>query len=353
MSNKPMPPAAASPRASLVNIQYLRAIAALMVVWVHAREQFSLTFQLFPSAVGSHGVDLFFVISGFIMVYTTHGKPGAPGQFLLRRFLRIAPLYWLITLTIVAIALLAPQLLKSTQLVPAHVLASLAFIPMQSPAFPDYLWPLLVPGWTLNYEMAFYALFALCLWLPARWRTPALCGVLLGLVALGRATDPGGVPGFYTDAIVLAFGTGAVLGELYCRGLLQRLGFTGGLLALLAGVALWLAGQSLPLPHRFIAAGIPATLVVLGACAIGPIASPGLKWLEKLGDATYSIYLGHVLLLGALRFACNKLDFAVTDLGSALCFMAMALIVSALGGWLLYRCVETPIADRLAAWTRR
>ncbi|MET0519910.1 MAG: acyltransferase, partial [Burkholderiaceae bacterium] len=302
---------------------------------------------------GSHGVDLFFVISGFIMVYTTYGRATEPGRFLLRRFLRIAPLYWLVTLAILLIALLLPQLLKSTVIVPAHVLASLAFVPMQSPAFPGYLWPLLVPGWTLNYEMAFYVLFALCLWLPGAVRTAALCATLLGAVLIGRLVDAQGRLGFYTDAIVLAFGCGAVLGELYCRGLLQRLGRRGGLLALLAGTALWLAGQWLALPHRFVAAGIPATLVVMGACAIGPIAARGLKWLEALGDATYSIYLGHVLLLGGLRVLCSRLGLGVTDAGSAWAFMLTALLLSASGGWLLYRLVETPLADGLARLTRR
>lgn len=349
----PGAPPAEKPRASLVNIQYLRAIAALMVVWVHAREQFSLTMQLFPSSVGGHGVDLFFVISGFIMVYTTYGRDTSPGHFLMRRFLRIAPLYWLIMLLIVLIALAAPTLLKSTILSPGHVLASFAFLPTTSPAFPAEMWPLLVPGWTLNYELAFYVLFAACLWLPAARRTLALCLVLLGLVGLGHEVSATGRLEFYTDAIVLAFGTGAVLGELYCRGVLQRVGVLGGLLAIAVGLAMWFLGQTpeVVFPHRFIAAGIPATMVVLGACAIGPIVSPGLKWLEALGDATYSIYLWHVLLLGALRLLYKSAGLSVTSAGEAWLYMTVALVTSAVGGWVLYRCVETPMTRRLARWT--
>ena len=86
---------------------------------------------------------------------------------MLRRFARIAPLYWLATLAVVVVAALAPALLKCSLLSGPHIGASLAFIPMRSPAFPDNYWPLVILGWTLNYEMAFYAVFAVTLWLSA------------------------------------------------------------------------------------------------------------------------------------------------------------------------------------------
>ena len=80
--------------------------------------------------------------------------------------------------------------------------------------------------------------------------------------------------------------------------------------------------------------------------------SPALTWLKTLGDASYSIYLGHVLLLGALRFAYKTSGLAVATAGDAWVFMAAALGTSALGGWVLYRFVETPLAHRVATWTK-
>lgn len=326
-------------REALINIQYLRAIAAMMVVWVHGREQFEWIKLQFPSAAGSNGVDLFFVISGFIMVYTTYGKTLTPGSFLARRLARIAPLYWLGTLAIVAIAFLAPAVLQRTIISVPHVLASLAFIPMLSPSFPGQMWPLLVPGWTLNYEMAFYGVFALTLLAPQRIRIYLLCASLALLVASSALFNFNGILDFYTNAIVLTFAAGSILGSLYCAGRLRR-SKPMGLALMIAGVACWLVALSLDLGPRVIAAGLPACLVVLGACIMPSFGLNWLGWLRRLGDASYSIYLGHLFLLGMLRVVWHRLHLPMHTAIAGWLFMLCGLLVCALGGWLIYRLVE-------------
>jgi exopolysaccharide production protein ExoZ len=127
----------------LKSIQILRAAAALGVLLDHAGRWLDVA----PIVdIGAAGVDLFFVISGFIMVYTSErlfGQTGAPQRFLARRIIRIVPLYW--TLTAFAALVLfgfGPNTLGSYLFIPTH------------------RGPILTVGWTLNYEMMFYSLFA-------------------------------------------------------------------------------------------------------------------------------------------------------------------------------------------------
>ena len=123
------------------------------------------------------GVDIFFVISGFIMVYASSrwfGSAQSPRVFLAHRIARIVPLYWATTMLYLAVVLFAPALLNSEYLAPGFVISSFLFIPA---ARPDGLvQPLYSLGWTLNYEMFFYALFAIAIAFPRRRGVPALIG---------------------------------------------------------------------------------------------------------------------------------------------------------------------------------
>jgi exopolysaccharide production protein ExoZ len=154
----------------LSSIQVLRGVAAVMVVLFHV-----LGFQ-----IGSAGVDIFFVISGFIMFHTNRevfGHAGAAILFLKRRILRVAPLYWLCT----AFALWPKTELKT-------LAASVLFVPVRSG--DGSIHTVLAPGWTLNFEMFFYIVFAAGLVLPRKYGLPAIVATLSGLILLGLATKP-------------------------------------------------------------------------------------------------------------------------------------------------------------------
>jgi peptidoglycan/LPS O-acetylase OafA/YrhL len=133
------PPARAD-SLSLVSIQALRAIAALLVFWGHAINAVTLEVPAdFPHLYGPFGVDIFFVISGFVMVYSSEGlfgQPGAPIKFFARRIARIVPLYW--AATAILVWFVVPY--ASTK----AVLGSLFF----APRIPSEA-PLLFVGWTL------------------------------------------------------------------------------------------------------------------------------------------------------------------------------------------------------------
>jgi exopolysaccharide production protein ExoZ len=321
-------------------IQFLRAIAALMVVWHHAREQLTVLKTYFPGESGPSGVDLFFVISGFIMVVTTSRKRVSSLDFLLRRVVRVVPLYWLLTLSVVALAVVAPQLLRSTDISASHVVQSLLFIPHLSPSHPGTNWPVLVPGWTLNYEMFFYVLFAISLLLNLHLRFAAMAVLLGGLVLCGLLLGPLNAPVFatYTSPLLLEFLVGAMLGRLWLADRVLRSTW-GAALCLVVGLALLLWRDA---PYAPLAQILGSGLVVAGAL------SPRFReWRNRpmlvLGDASYSIYLTHLFALGLLRWAWTRMDISQSSPASAWLFMVSALLFASLIGWLVHRLVEQPL----------
>jgi exopolysaccharide production protein ExoZ len=300
----------------LAHIQLLRAFAALCVVAFHAQSDAALLAarlgsgfargELFPWLAG---VDIFFVISGFIMVYASSrwfGSARAPQVFLAHRIARIVPLYWATTMVYLAVLLFTPWLLNSEYLAPYFVFASFLFIPA---ARPDGLaQPLYSLGWTLNYEMFFYALFTVAIAFPRRRAVPALIGALILIVSLGRAFAPLPQPfAFWSDPIILEFAFGMALGWASAEGFSLsrplRLGLALAGLALLA-IDMTQPGQ-LPAIPRPLAYGLPAALLVASA----GLASPERRSTEKLlirwgvivGDASYALYLLHPFVIRALR----------------------------------------------------
>jgi len=158
----------------LYGLQYLRGLAACAVVAYHAADRAQR-----PFTVGEAGVDLFFVLSGFLMWAITDAD-SRPGRFLADRAKRIVPIYWIVTSVMLAGALAG--LFPAVRLSVAHVVTSYAFLPSVSPS-NGQIWPLLVPGWTLNYEVGFYLLFGAALCLPRAVQLGMLTAVLIALAA--------------------------------------------------------------------------------------------------------------------------------------------------------------------------
>src|SRR6476620_6933057 len=152
------------------------------------------------------GVDLFFVISGFIMWATTETRRRGPMQFWLARIVRIVPLYWIFTTLYIAAALITPESFYVVHLEAVHIIKSYLFVPATHPNL-GLIAPVYTLGWTLNYEMFFYLLFGCCLFFPwPRMRLALLAIAFLLLVAAGLIFQPGGaVARTYTDVIMLEF----------------------------------------------------------------------------------------------------------------------------------------------------
>ena len=143
----------------LASIQILRAAAALSVTLFHAGQWSHL-----DCAVGAAGVDVFFVISGFVLWTACEARPQSPAAFLLARVGRILPLYWIVTLAVAAVAIAAPMAVPIVLPDLRHMVLSLLLLPHTDPAGGPF--PLLPTGWTLTYEAFFYLVMALALAAP-------------------------------------------------------------------------------------------------------------------------------------------------------------------------------------------
>lgn len=332
----------------LDSIQYLRGVAALMVVVFHLLPQLHrMGYEGYWPDWLAGGVDIFFVISGFIMWLTTAGTSVSAGAFYAKRIVRIVPLYWLLTSVAVAVLLAAPQLLQSTTYDSWHVLASYLFIPAVRPGTDD-INPVLHPGWTLNLEMFFYLLFGLALQLPERLRLAAMTAALGGLVCLGWLVQPSQPPAgnvylaFFTLDILLEFLAGMYLGKLYLSGRLPASRGAGWALAIAGFAMMALLLETWPGHSRLLVLGLPAVCIVLGALMLERSGSvPRLSWPLLLGDASYSIYLSHSMTLSAMGQAWRRLGGAQLPGGLAL-FCLAGLAVAILAGLATYRIAEQP-----------
>ena len=290
--------------------------------------------------VGRAGVDVFFVISGGIMWRVTGAGESQAARFLWRRVTRVAPLYWLLTLTMAGVAWLWPGFLANIHPALGHLLLSLAFIPHFDPTGLPF--PLLPPGWTLVYEAMFYLIFTAALLAPRRWQAAIVCGALLAIVAAGfLLDDPVYILG--ANPILLEFAAGVALANLSEMGAMPGRR-SGGLLMAAGVVALAIPaamGAFSELWRPFIW-GIPATAIVGGALAIedhgGP---PRSRALARLGDASYALYLIH---LPAQAVVAHLIG--VTN---AWLFIPAALAASVAAGLACHAYIERP----LISWARR
>lgn len=317
-----------APTSTIYGLQMLRAVAAIVVVIFHATWRAGDGWH-----VGQAGVDIFFVISGFIMWVLSERRP-TPGEFIRDRVVRIVPLYWVATGGMVAGGLIGA--FPNLELDPAHVIASFLFLPYASPNGGE-TWPLLVQGWTLNYEMFFYVLFALVLLAPRSAHLAILWSALAVCSAIGVLITSGGVAlDFYTDSILLEFAAGVGIGALWTSNRLpsKAMGWALTLAACAMFVALSFVEVSGP---RFLVWGGPSALLVLGVCTLErrgvTLSTP---WLLFLGNASYSIYLFHTFAISIVaRLFGDRLGFVLESILSTLGGIAV--------GALVYLLIEKPL----------
>jgi exopolysaccharide production protein ExoZ len=327
----------------LNNIQLLRAVAAYGVVFFHLSWLNPRLLMPFGN-VTVHGVDLFFVISGFIMVHIARRDDPRPGEFMRNRVIRIVPLYWALTVALFALALIGPGLLGARGGDWSGLIRSLLFIGYVNT--DGVVQPLVFPGWTLNYEMLFYALFAASLAMRGiAARVGVLSAVLIALMvggALLDVEDP--VARFYTSPRLFEFVLGMVLGLVQPR---IRGSVSAGAAAGLAGIGLIVAAE-LMWGGRWqaLAIGPACALIVYAALALeaaGRVVRN--RFLLLLGAASYSLYLTHAFVL--VPFNVGARGLGLTQ-GAALAAVVTTALVAVTGvAILVHLGFERPIGERL------
>jgi exopolysaccharide production protein ExoZ len=340
-------------RQKFLTIQYLRGFAAMTVLTSHALIYPLVEEDLTSARLGWLGVVLFFVISGFIMVAVTGEGTFSARDFLRRRVVRIVPMYWAATLLAGGLALFAPHIFKSTIFNAGQLLESLLFIPFYNDGSHG-IHPIYKLGWTLNYEMFFYVCFALLAFLSAGRRVIVLTLAFTLLAIIGLVVQPeAAIPKFYTGFMPLAFCAGAWLGLATLRGriakLSSRIMFVTGIVGA-AGLVEGIATNH----DNFVYDGMAFIGLVIFATATVTLAVryerqiPRFAFLEKLGDASYSIYLAHIYVVAIVSHIAftflDPMDFWANDLVAAIC-----IVGGTIAGLLLYRLVEKPLLDAVNA----
>ena len=340
-------------RTTYRNIQGLRAVAALMVLSSHLFWDIvpmrTHPARLWIGAVGPSGVDIFFVISGFIIYHVTRrsaaqaaieGRGRAFYTFAMKRFIRIYPLYWIVFGVAAAMMIWLPPesgFMKTPQLELLFLVNSITNYRVQA-------------AWTLTFEVYFYAVAALCLLLFPRRVHAGLLGwfAIIAIVSIVTTVFGLDIPLNYVVApilleFLLGMGVGMLIerGECRFRSVALGLGVAG---LLMGSIPLHADGGRAALLYllRLACWGFPAALVVYGTAAFELGKSRVMPApLQYLGDASFSIYLWHEVVFIGVAAVFERLGWT----GSvSRCLLALGMGLVGLGvGLLSYHVLERPL----------
>lgn len=339
---------------TIEGIQYLRGIAALMVVLYHAR------LSVFGSDAwpifGYAGVDIFFVISGFVMSHATRSfnitanlksRIANTYEFFRKRFIRIAPLYFLGLIWVSRRDLIQGN-------ISLNLIKDFLFIPHPNLEYPGMLAPTLLQGWTLNYEMFFYLIFGVSLLLN-KLRLIMVIASLSLLVMLGiffkppsTTFDPNSFFDilfyFYTRDILLEFGLGIIAHRIFIWS--ENFKASNLLLATSTTIGfIFLILFSAKTGIRGITLGIPAFVIVLSASKL----CKGFKhsFLNLLGDSSYAIYLFHWASFGAIKPLTAYLHSSRGEPETVAILIVANILVSIMSGIIIHLIIEKPLLQKI------
>ena len=329
----------------MYNVQILRFIAASAVVFSHSADLILAKDSFIWTVPWTSGVDVFFVISGFIMHWLARdkfGQDGASKDFLIRRLIRVIPSYWIFTLITIFVVGFMGGRVRNTSIDPTYVVTSLLFVPW--PRINGQMNPVLAQGWTLNYEMFFYAAFALFINIKKGYRY-LICTFTIISIIYYWIPDKYVIIKYLSSPIILEFVAGIILSMIYQSG--RRMSAVQSNTCIVAALALFVGLKAL----IDAIGGVPGPVFLLPAfilCAAfvlrvqpNDISRVG-RWLVVGGDASYTIYLSHYLTVNAIILLWGRLGIGlpVVELCVA---MAAALITSLC----FYFAIERPLTAAL------
>jgi exopolysaccharide production protein ExoZ len=348
-------------------VQILRFVAASFVVVTHVDDRMAGTFSVDDKAtvttyihkffqLGGSGVDLFFIISGFIMIWVSFCKFGSvssPLQFIKRRLIRIVPPYWAYTTLALAVLIFIPGAFSHGESLNWPWIAfSYLFIPAKSPG--NIISPLVSQGWTLNYEMYFYIVFALILFFRI---DIAIISIIIFFVlssiigSLYSFTFPLLIQN--TSCILLEFIFGMCIGYFFVRGrwLIKSASYAflviGGSMFIFALMYDYSTIGLIGNWGRVLFWGIPLALIFSAIVSLFRNLPDNrlIKSLEIGGDASYSIYLFHPFAAAGFVYIAEFVGlnrFMPTEV-----LILPIAICSIIAGYIAYLVMEKPLTTYL------
>jgi exopolysaccharide production protein ExoZ len=278
------------------SIQTLRGISIVLVVLYHLSALTEATRELYYISWGKIGVDIFFIISGYIMALILE-RGDTPDVFVKKRLIRILPLYYTATV-LVTLTNYRAQLFDGTSEVIVSLVKSLLLIPHASIANPEKIFPIFIPGWTITYEMWFYLVIALVLFsLRGGGNVKAIPLVLLAIYGVSTLGVPGDVGNFIGNSVLLSFGLGIYIRLLETKEM-APLSFALHV-GMLFGVALLISGNE----GRLIELGFPAFMIF---SAVFLFVKSEVPVLGYIGKVSYSLYITHVFVINAVELVFRK-----------------------------------------------
>ena len=340
-------------------IQMLRGIASMLVVLYHITgnysENLNQTFLFNIFNFGGSGVDIFFVLSGFIIAYANKNYVANPQKvitFLKRRFIRIFPIYWIIITFFLALQLFFPLYYRSHfELNTANLLATYLLLPNH----------VMINGvsWSLTNELFFYLLFTLAILIPVKKYSLYLLLVYFVLLLLFALTDVDWVGGNnYSGLLLFPMNIEFLLG-VFIVLIIDKISKSWIWPLLLAGILLFLTGAYLSnhgitgissnanyVLNRVVLFGFPSFLIILSLVKMELNKSITVKKIFlHLGDASYSIYLIHLPLVAAFYKILAKLHINNTLLLILLSCILFASVCFT--GIIIYNKIENPLIKKL------
>ncbi|MCK0769654.1 acyltransferase family protein [Chromohalobacter canadensis] len=329
----------------LISVQALRAFAAWVVVFHHFVQVFfdfdtNNTFEHLLATRGQMGVDIFFIISGFVIYAATARRAPSSGEFLLQRAARIVPAYWLYTAITAGIIYLSQDVMPDYELDLKSLVMSLFFLPTENPAGYGY-YPTLPVGWTLNFEMLFYLVFAGSLLVNRHLRLWLLALVLIALSAW-LAERPL-LSDFYHDPIIYNFLLGLGVGILYRHNWLPQARWLPASIAVGAFTLLMQFDDPQGMT-RFLAWGLPSAVLLSAFISMEPLFA-GNRVIKALGDWSYSTYLLHVIVLWTAQYTLREHVGLPPYATLAICLPLIAVL-----SWASFEFIEKRLSRRLRQW---
>jgi exopolysaccharide production protein ExoZ len=330
-------------------LQFLRFLCAFAVVLLHAAEAVKLRTGAnvqFGGVASRFGIEIFFVVSGFVMVMVTPGattsmadRVHAAWQFMRRRLIRVAPMYWIYSALKVVLVMAVPALALRASIDWGHVASSFVFVPAMSPW--GLIQPILPVGWTLNFEFLFYLIFAVSIVLT-RHRVLLASAGLIALYLVGAAqTAPDSILHFYGRTLLLDFALGMGLARFTQKQVALPQWFSWVVLSTALVACVLDLRSNAPWFDEY-GYGLASALILWSTISLEAAYLHKLKPLDLLGNASYSIYLSHSFFTPGAVVVLTKLS-----VHNPMLLALGATAIPCVLGCVAYKLAEAPITSFL------